>query len=210
MYMPFPLYMHCGLWRNRHFHCTCTVVWWCIYLWNLCGWLRHVALTTGVFGEIRLSAVSYRLANSKPLSLSVLVCVDDVRDWTVVARGSTLALGQFVSPPRRLAPLRCSAPRGSLSLCLDNKQLPLPSWPKVQFSPDSSSLVSSPISHSRVVCGYRVVEASATQSVFSGPPHATCAHSTSCTPPSHSSTVRSLLCTRARRATGAYYTGLPT
>ena len=26
MYPPFPLYMHCGLWRNRLFHCTCTVV----------------------------------------------------------------------------------------------------------------------------------------------------------------------------------------
>ena len=44
--------------------------------------------------------------------------VDDVRDWTVMARGFPLALGQFVSPPCCLAPLRFSAPRESHSLRL--------------------------------------------------------------------------------------------
>ena len=93
---------------------------------ELYGWLRNVALTTGVFGEIQLSAVSSRLANAKPLSLSVLDFVDDVRDWTVEARGFplALALGQFVSPPRCLSPLRFSAPRGSLSLCLATSNSP--------------------------------------------------------------------------------------
>ena len=80
--------------------CTCAVVygvpasrtvhalWLVVYLpLEPYGWLRHVALTTGVVGEIRLIAVSSRLANAKPLSFSVLVCVDEVRDWTVVARG---------------------------------------------------------------------------------------------------------------------------
>ena len=88
---------------------TVHALWLVMYLpLEFYGWLRHVALTTGVFGEIRLHAVSSRLANAKSLYLSVLVCVDDVRDWTVVARGFPLALGQFVSPPRFLAPLRLS------------------------------------------------------------------------------------------------------
>ena len=88
---PLPLYRHCGL---------------VVYLpLELYGCLKHAALTTGVYGEIRLSAVSSRLANAKPVSFSVLVCVDDVRDWTFVARSFPLALGQFVSPPRGLAPL---------------------------------------------------------------------------------------------------------
>ena len=80
--------------------CTCTVdngvpasrtlhaLWMVVYLSMLlyvC--LRHVALTTGAGGEIRLIAVSSRLANAKPLSSSVLVCVDDDRDRTVVTRG---------------------------------------------------------------------------------------------------------------------------
>ena len=78
----------------------------------LCVCLKHVALSTDVDGEIRLYAVSPRLANAKPLLSSVL----DFVDYGRVGRlwpGFFLALGQFVSPPRRLAPLRCLAPRGS-------------------------------------------------------------------------------------------------
>ena len=78
---------------------TVHALWMVVYLpLELDGCLRHVALTTGVYGEIRLIAVSSRLANAKPLSSSVLVCVDDVREWTVVARGFPLALGQLSVP----------------------------------------------------------------------------------------------------------------
>ena len=60
---------------------------------------RHVTLTTGVGGEIRLIAVSSRLANAKPFSLSVVVCVDDVRDWMVCEWPMTSArLGMTVAP----------------------------------------------------------------------------------------------------------------
>ena len=100
--------------------------------------LRHVALTTGVDGEIRLIVVSSRLANAKPLSSSVLVFVDDVRDWTVVARGIPLpfrTVCQSSALPRTLKVLGAAGVSFPL---LDNKQLPRPSWPKVQFSPDSS------------------------------------------------------------------------
>ena len=63
---------------------------------------------------------------------------------------------------------------------LGNKKLPhLPDL-KYSFPPTSAFLVLSPISpRFRVVFDYRVVEASATQSVSGGPPHGTCAHSTS-------------------------------
>ena len=80
--------------------CTCTVdsgvpasrtvhaLWMVVYMsLVLYVCLRHVALTTDVDGEIRLIALSSRLANAKPLSSSVLVCVDDIRAWTVVAQG---------------------------------------------------------------------------------------------------------------------------
>ena len=83
-----------------------------------CVCLRHVALSADVDGKIRLISISSRLANAKPLLSSLLVYVDDVRDRTNVSRGFPLVLGQFVSPPRRLAPLRCLAPRGFLSPCL--------------------------------------------------------------------------------------------
>ena len=73
----------------------------------LCVLKARCLLSTDVDGEIRLIAVSSWLANAKPLLSSALVCVDDVRDWTVAARGFPLDLGQFVRPPRRLAPLRC-------------------------------------------------------------------------------------------------------
>ena len=52
-------------------------LWTKIYLFLvLCVRLRHVALITNVDGKIRLSAVSSRLANAKPLLSSVLVSVD--------------------------------------------------------------------------------------------------------------------------------------
>ena len=110
-----------GVPAARTVHALCVVVYLRLELY---GCLRHVALTTGVYGEIRLISVSSRLANAKPLSSSLLVCVDDVRDWTVVARGFPLALGHFVSPLRRLALLRYSAPRRSLSLCLETSYSP--------------------------------------------------------------------------------------
>ena len=131
--------------------CTCAVVygvpasrtvhalWLVVYLpLELYGWLSHVALTTGVFGEIRLSAVSSRLANAKPLSLSVLVCVDDVRDWMVCGSGFSpgfRTVCQSSALPRTLKVLGAAGVSFPL---LGNKQLPRPSWPKVQFSPDSS------------------------------------------------------------------------
>ena len=60
---------------------TVHALWIVLYLpLELDGCLRHVALTTGVYGEIRLIDVSSRLANAKPLSSSALVCVDDDRD----------------------------------------------------------------------------------------------------------------------------------
>ena len=194
---PLPLYMHCESWRNRPFHCTCTVVWWCIYLWELCWWLRHVALTTGVFGEIRLSAVSSRLANAKPLSLSVVVCVDDARDWMVCGSGFSpgfRTVCQSSALPRTLKVLGAAGVSFPL---LGKKHLPHLPGLKYSFPPTAVPSFPAQFPHSRVVCGYRVVEASATQYVFSGPPHATCAHSTSCTPSSHSFTVRSF-CVRAR------------
>ena len=65
--------------------CTCTVVygvpasrtvhalWMVVYLpLELYGCLRNVALTTGVYDEIRLIAISSQLANAK---LFVVVCV---------------------------------------------------------------------------------------------------------------------------------------
>ena len=84
---------------------TVHTLWMVVYLslvLSVC--LRGVALSNDVDGGIILIAVSSRFANAKPLLSSVLVCVDDVRDWTVVTRGFPLALGQFVSPPRRFAP----------------------------------------------------------------------------------------------------------
>ena len=145
-YAPFPLYMHCGLWRNRPSHCTCTVVGWCTCLWNLCGWLRRVALTTDIFGKIRLSAVSPRLANAKPLSWSVVVCVDDARDWMVCGSGFSPGFRTVCQSSACLAPLRCSAPRGSLSLCLATSNSPDLPGLKYSFPPTPVSLVSSPIS----------------------------------------------------------------
>ena len=90
----------------------------CVCLW-------HVALITDVDGNIGLIAVSPRLANAKPLRSSLLVSVDDVRYWKVVAQGSSLGLGQLVSPLRRLAPLKCSAPLGSLSHSLVTSNYPI-------------------------------------------------------------------------------------
>ena len=69
-------------------HALWTRIYWPL-MFYVC--LRHFAVTAGVDDEIRLIAVSSRLANAKPLFSSVLVCVDDVRDWTVVARGFALA-----------------------------------------------------------------------------------------------------------------------
>ena len=210
-YAPLPLYMHCGLWRNRLSHCTCTVVWWCFYLWNLCGWLRHVALTTDAPGTIRLGAVSPWPANARPLSQSVVVCVDKVRDWMVCGSGFSPGFRTVCQSSACLAPLRCSAPRGSLSLCLDNKQLPRPSWPKVQFSPDSSFPRFQPnfptlgwfaatawlrrVQRSPCSAG-RHTQLAPTAPVARRPPIAL-----PCGP---------FVYARARRATGAYYTGLPT
>ena len=63
---------------------------------------------------------------------------------------------------------------------LGNKQLPHLPVLEYSFPPTPVFLVLSPIlPHFMVVCDYCVVEESATQSVCSGPPHATCAHSTS-------------------------------
>ena len=56
-------------------HALWTRMYWPL-MFDVC--LRHVALTTGVDGEIRLIAVSSHLANAKPLLSSVSVCVDDV------------------------------------------------------------------------------------------------------------------------------------
>ena len=64
-----------GVPASRTVHALWMVVYLSLVL-SVC--LRHVARTTGVGGEIRLSAVSSRLAKAKPLSLSVLVSVVDV------------------------------------------------------------------------------------------------------------------------------------
>ena len=198
MYMPFPLYMHCGLWRNRYFHCTCTVVWWCIYLWNLCGWLRRVALTTDVFGKIRLSAVSPRLANAKPLSWSVVVCVDNVRDWMVCGSGFSpgfRTVCQSSALPRTLKVLGAAGVSFPL---LGNKQLPRPSWPKVQFSSDSSFPRFQPIFPTLGWFAATAWLKRGQRSPCSAGRHTQLAPTApACTPPSHSSTERSLLCTRA-------------
>ena len=198
MYMPFPLYMHCGLWRNRHFHCTCTVVWWCIYLWNLCGWLRRVALTTDVFGKIRLSAVSPRLANAKPLSWSVVVCVDNVRDWMVCGSGFSpgfRTVCQSSASPRTLKVLGAAGVSFPL---LGNKQLP--HLPDLKYSspPTSFVLVLSSIFP---LLGWFATTAWLRRVQRSPCPadrHTQLAPTAPvCTPPSHSSTVRSF-CVRAR------------
>ena len=129
---PLPLYMHCG--------------WWRICFWQLCGWLRHVALTTDVLGEIRLNAVSSRLANAKPLSLSVVVCVDDVRDWMVCGSGFSpgfRTVCQSSAFPRTLKVLGAAR---SLSLCLTTSNSPDLPGLKYIFPPTPVSLASSPIS----------------------------------------------------------------
>ena len=53
---------------------------------GVCQCLRHVASITDVDGKKRLITVPPLLANAKPLRSAVLVCVDDVRNWKVVAR----------------------------------------------------------------------------------------------------------------------------
>ena len=210
-YAPLPLYMHCGLWRNRLSHCTCTVVWWCFYLWNLCGWLRHVALTTDAPGTIRLGAVSPWPANARPLSQSVVVCVDKVRDWMVCGSGFSpgfRTVCQSSALPRTLKVLGAAGVSFPLR---DNKQLPRPPWPKVQFSPDSSFPRFQPnfptlgwfaatawlrrVQRSPCSAG-RHTQLAPTAPVARRPPIAL-----PCGP---------FVYARARRATGAYYTGLPT